>query len=73
MAQPRIVSFIHRGDLLSEVPLYFRQRVRELSASHDVEMESLATQHKEHSHMLLLDFNNAKALFVNKISQLETQ
>ena len=36
-------------------------------------MDSLAAQYKHQSQMLLSDFNKAKTIFVNKISELETQ
>lgn len=51
----------------------FRQRIRELSTAHVVEMESLNMQNKHHSQMLLSEFNNAKALFINRIGHLEAQ
>lgn len=47
--------------------------MREVSAAHNVEVESLGTQHKHQYQILLSEFNNAKAIFVNKISELESQ
>ena len=53
--------------------MYLRQQGSELSAAHIAELESVRIQHKHQSQRLLTDFNTAKALFANKIQQLEKE
>lgn len=48
-------------------------REKQLSASHHVEMESLASQHKHQTQLLLADFNQAKELLNRRLSELEKQ
>lgn len=59
--------------VMSPLLLPLRQRMCEISTAHSAEVESLSTQYKHQSQMLISDFNKAKAIFVNKISELEKQ
>ena len=53
--------------------LFHSFREQQLSASHHVEMESLASQHKHTTQLLLADFNQAKELLNRRLSELEKQ
>ena len=60
-------------EILVTVPfdLLYRMKEQQLITAHNVEMESLMSQHKHQSHLLLKNFNKAKELLNAKLEEAE--
>ena len=50
-----------------------RCREQELNSSHHAEIESVASQYRQQTQLLLNDFNKAKKMMTSKIAQLQRQ
>ena len=50
-----------------------RCREQELVSSHHAEVESISSQYRQQTQLLLNDFNKAKKMMTSKISQLQRQ
>ena len=50
-----------------------RCREQELVSSHHAEVESMSSQYRQQTQLLLNDFNKAKKMMTSKISQLQRQ
>ena len=60
-------------EILVTMPFHLLHRMKEqqLITAHSVEMESLISQHKHQSHLLLKNFNKAKELLNAKLEEAE--
>ena len=48
-------------------------REQELTSAHHAEVESLSSQYRQQTQLLLSDFNKAKKMMTTKIAQLQRQ
>ena len=69
--------FYHQQLYLQYTPnsflLHFSLREQQLSAAHHAEVDSLSSQHRHQTQLLLADFNKAKEMLNARIMELEKQ